>query len=80
MTPAKPKGPPGDLAELQPLLEKLKQALESEEPRPCKEILAALLQKSWPEEQEILLADLNRLINRYRLQEALDLLNKGVAE
>ena len=75
-TPAKPAGPPGDMAELQTLLEQLKRPMENAEPRPCKEILAILLAKSWPEEQETLLAELNRLVNRYRLQEALDLLNK----
>ncbi|MEI7671489.1 MAG: ATP-binding protein, partial [Deltaproteobacteria bacterium] len=75
--PAKPELPPGDMAELHMLLEKLKEPLDNGEPFPCKEILATLLQKSWPEEQEILLAELNRLVKHYRLQEALDLLNKG---
>ncbi|MFZ4441562.1 MAG: hypothetical protein ACOYOS_24390, partial [Syntrophales bacterium] len=57
----------------------LKKALASDEPRPCKDILAALLQKSWPEEQQSLLAELNRLVNRYRLQEAFDLLDSGMS-
>ena len=74
-TPARPELPPGDMAELQTLLEKLKEPLDNGEPMPCKKILATLLQKSWPEEQKILLAELNRLIKHYRLQEALDLLN-----
>ncbi|MFZ4441628.1 MAG: hypothetical protein ACOYOS_24740 [Syntrophales bacterium] len=39
-----------------------------------------VLAKNWPEEQETLLAELNRLVKRYRLQEALDLLNKDAAE
>ena len=76
VAPPKPELPPGDMAELLPLLEQLKEPLERGEPRPCKDILAELLEKSWPEEQENLLAELNRLVNRYRLQEALDLLNK----
>jgi len=75
--PAKPELPPGDMAELHTLLEQLKEPLENGEPFPCKEILATLRQKSWPEEQEILLAELNRLVKHYRLQEAFDLLNKG---
>ncbi|MEI7673676.1 MAG: hypothetical protein WCK00_16350, partial [Deltaproteobacteria bacterium] len=75
--PAKPVGPPGDMAELHALLEKLKEPLDNGEPVPCKEILATLLQKSWPAEQETLLAELNRLVKIYRLQEAFDLLNKG---
>ena len=77
VAPPKPELPPGDMAELLPLLEQLKEPLERGEPRPCKDILAELLEKSWPEEQENLLAELNRLVNRYRLQEALDLLNKA---
>ncbi|MEI7674085.1 MAG: ATP-binding protein, partial [Deltaproteobacteria bacterium] len=75
-TRPRPKRPPGDLAELHALLEKLKRPLDNAEPIPCKEIMALLLQKSWPEEQETLLAELNRLINHYRLQEAFDLLDK----
>jgi hypothetical protein len=75
-TPPRPARPPGDMAELQPLLEQLKEPLGRGEPRPCKEIMAVLLAKSWPEEQETLFAEVNRLVNRYRLQEALDLLNK----
>ena len=71
----RPEHPPGDLAELQQLLEKLKKPLDNGEPIPCKEIMALLLQKSWPEEQATLLAELNRLVNHYRLQEAFDLLN-----
>ncbi|MFZ4440129.1 MAG: ATP-binding protein [Syntrophales bacterium] len=76
VTPPRQERPPGDMAELQTLLEKLKEPLDDGEPMPCKEILAALREKSWPEEQETLLADLNRLVKLYRLQEALDLLNK----
>ncbi|MEI7671085.1 MAG: ATP-binding protein [Syntrophales bacterium] len=76
VTPPKPERPPGDMAELQTLLEQMKTPLDNGEPRPCKDILAVLLAKSWPEEQETLLAELNRLVNRYRLQEALDLLNQ----
>jgi len=80
VTPARQEGPPGDLAELLQEMEGLRMALESEEPVPCKKILAKLQQNSWPEEQESFLGELNRLVNRYRLQEALDLLNKNAAE
>ena len=73
--PAKQERPPGDIAELHTLLEQLKEPLDNGEPRPCKDILAVLLEKSWPKEQATLLAELNRLVNHYRLQEALDLLN-----
>ena len=53
-----------------------KEPLDRSEPRPCKEIMATLLAKSWPAEQETLLAELDRLVKHYRLREALDLLNK----
>ena len=80
IAPVKPEGPPGNVDELRQLLGQLQCFLGRKEPRPCNEILKTLLQKRWPEEQEILLAELNRLVDRYRLQEALDLLNKAVAE
>ena len=75
-TPARPELPPGDMAELQTLLEQLREPLDNGEPMPCKDILATLLAKSWPEAQETLLVELNRLVKRYRLQEALDLLTQ----
>ena len=59
------------------LLEKLKTPLDNGEPRPSKEILAVLLEKRWPEEQETLLAELSHLVRNYRLAEVLNLLNKG---
>jgi PAS domain S-box-containing protein len=77
VTPARPEVPPGDFAELMPLLDDLRKALASDEPLPCKEMMTTLLKKSWPEEQEILLLEVNRLVRSYRLQEALDLLSDG---
>ncbi|MEI7671975.1 MAG: response regulator, partial [Deltaproteobacteria bacterium] len=73
----KPDGPPGDVIELRQLLGQLQWFLGRKEPRPCNEILKTLLQKRWPREQEILLAELNRLVQRYRLTEALAILNKN---
>ncbi|MEI7672806.1 MAG: PAS domain S-box protein, partial [Deltaproteobacteria bacterium] len=78
--PARKEGPPGDLAELRALLEQLGPALASRKPLPCKKILEVLREKSWPEEQETLLAELSRLVRNYRLEEALDLLNKDGAD
>ena len=75
VTPARPEVPPGDFAELMPLLDDLRKALTSDEPLPCKKMMTTLLKKSWPEEQEILLLEVNRLVRSYRLQEALDLLD-----
>ncbi|MFZ4441120.1 MAG: ATP-binding protein [Syntrophales bacterium] len=80
VTPPRTERPPGDMAELHALLEQLKEPLDNGEPMPCKEIMAALLAKSWPEEQEILLAELNRLVKRYRFAEAFALLNKKAAK
>jgi two-component system sensor histidine kinase/response regulator len=77
VSPTKPEDPPGNLEELRPLLSQLRKALANEEPKPCKKILAALLTRSWPEEQETLLAELNRLVQHYRLAEALALLDGG---
>ena len=76
VSPAKPEGPPGDEAEMRLMLERLRKALATEEPRPCKEILGQLLQRRWPEGHEAVLAELNSLVQRYRLTEALALLDK----
>jgi hypothetical protein len=73
---AKPEGPPGTAAELRPLLNQLKLALSSKEPLPCKKILEVLLKRRWPEGHESGLAEVNRLVQQYRLAEALAILNK----
>jgi len=74
--PAKPEGPPWDDAEMFLLLERLRIALRSEEPLPCKGIMEELLQRPCPEGWIGVLAELGRLILRYRLSEALVLLEK----
>ena len=79
LQPVKPEGPPGDLVELRLSLEQLRGYLETEEPRPCKKILGALLQKKWPESQEDFLVELDRLVSNYRLAEALVFLEKECA-
>jgi CheY-like chemotaxis protein len=75
ISPVKPDGPPGDAAELRPLLLRLKTALESEEPWPCKEIMKVLLPRHWTDDHEAALTELNRLIQRYRLADAITLLD-----
>ncbi|MFZ4437333.1 MAG: Hpt domain-containing protein [Syntrophales bacterium] len=80
VSPLKPEGPPGDVTELLPFLERLQRALASEEPAPCMEILGTLLQRQWPEEQVTLLVKLNGLVQRYRLAEAMALLDKKMPE
>jgi len=66
----------GSAEELHPLLERLKLALASEEPVPCMKILEELSQRRWSESHETALAEVNRLVQQYRLAEALAFLNK----
>ena len=73
---AKPEGPPGTAAELHSLLNQLKLALASKEPLPCKKILEVLLKRRWSEDHESGLAEVNCLVQQYRLAEALAFLNK----
>jgi CheY-like chemotaxis protein/HPt (histidine-containing phosphotransfer) domain-containing protein/anti-sigma regulatory factor (Ser/Thr protein kinase) len=74
--PIGPAGPPGDAAELCASLARLKAFLENKEPWPCKELLGTLLNRTWPANQESALTELNRLVERYRLADALAFLNK----
>jgi PAS domain S-box-containing protein len=66
----------GDVAELRLLLEPLRKALESEEPIPCKAIMEDLLGRRWSKKHEAILAELNRLVQRLHLADALDILNE----
>ena len=72
--PARSDAPAGTPEELQSLLEKLQAALAAEEPRPCKEGLAALRQRRWPENVEKLIEEICGLVDRYRLDGARALL------
>jgi CheY-like chemotaxis protein/HPt (histidine-containing phosphotransfer) domain-containing protein len=72
----KAEGLPGSATELCPLLERLKLAMASKEPLPCKKIMEELSQRRWSEGHETALAEVNRLVQQYRLAEALSLLNK----
>jgi PAS domain S-box-containing protein len=71
-----PEGKLGSAEELRPLLEKLKLALASEEPLPCMEILEDLSQRRWSEGYETALAEVNRLVQQYRLAGALAFIDK----
>jgi PAS domain S-box-containing protein len=75
-SPVKSEGPPGEGAELRLLLEQLQEALVSEEPRPAKEIMGALMGKRWLAGHEVVLAKLNRMVQRYCLADALALLDQ----
>jgi len=45
------------------------------EPRPAMDILAVLMQKQWPEDNDSSLTELNRLLQRYRFDEAMSILD-----
>jgi PAS domain S-box-containing protein len=72
--PARSEAPEGALEEFPPLLEKLQAALAAEEARPCKEALAALGQRRWPQDVEKLIEEIRALVDRYRLDVARALL------
>jgi HPt (histidine-containing phosphotransfer) domain-containing protein len=71
---------PWDSSELHPLLARLKSALVREEPIPCKEILVVMLQRPFPDGEDVIVGELNRLVQSYRLAEALCLLDKEFHE
>ena len=77
--PAKAEGPPGEMAQLQLEMERLKVFLKNKEPLPCQEILDTLLQSRWPDNHEVALLELNRLIANYRMMDALELLEKVIS-
>ena len=74
--PVKAEGPPGDLAQLRLEMERLKVFLKNKEPLPCQEILETLLQSRWPDNYEVTLVAINRLVSNYRMMDALELLEK----
>jgi PAS domain S-box-containing protein len=74
--PAKADGPPGEIAQLQLEMERLKVFLKNKEPLPCQEILETLLQSRWPDGHEVALLEINRLVSNYRMIDALALLEK----
>jgi uncharacterized membrane protein YheB (UPF0754 family) len=51
-------------------------ALASKEPLPCKKIMEELSQRRWSEGHETALAEVIRLVQQYRLAEALSIVNK----
>ena len=75
--PVKPEGQPGDIVQLYSSLEQLKIFLKNKEPLPCQKILGTLLQSSWPDSHEVALVELNRLVQNYRMVDALAYLEKA---
>ena len=67
--------PQGTRDELSSLLERLHASLSNEEPRPCRELVAALRQKEWPGLPDRIVNDLERMVRGYRLSDARVLLD-----
>ncbi len=64
------KNPQGSLEELQKLLDELYPHVKAGKPRPCKEILGKISDKTWPVENMILLENLTAFIAKYRFKDA----------
>ncbi len=75
--PLPPEPPRGTSAELREMLDQLRAGLAEDEPKPCKEAIRRLMERSWPEEVGIVLGELDRLVSRYRFSQALDFIAKA---
>ncbi len=64
----------GDPDWLQRQIEHMRRALANDEPLPCKKMLAQLLSYQWPMDKQTALKAIQRQVERYRLTEALALL------
>jgi CheY-like chemotaxis protein len=71
----RPERQRGKADEYLQLLDRLRAALMKNEPRPAMDILAVLMQKQWPEDNDSSLTELNRLLQRYRFDEAMSILD-----
>jgi|GEM_PF-1657793 len=65
----------GDPNWLKRRIERMRRAMVNDEPLPCKKILAQLRQFKWSADEQNALAAIGRQVERYRLAEALALLN-----
>jgi len=66
-------GPEATLGELTAALEELFPHLKTRKPKPCKEAMAKIRDLKWPPEFSMEIADLDRLIKKYKFKEALPL-------
>ena len=64
--------PEGSIEELKDNLEQMQDALKEFKPKPCRELLQEINSWRWPEAFSKDLDDLERLVKRYRFQEALE--------
>ncbi len=67
---AGPEATPGELAAA---LEELLPHLKARKPKPCKEAMSKIKDLKWPSEFSTDIADLDRLIKKYKFKEALPL-------
>ena len=65
----------GGAEQLQAILVRLKRHLEKRKPKPSKEILQEINQYRWNDNYRSLLAELEKLINRYKFKKALEVLD-----
>jgi HPt (histidine-containing phosphotransfer) domain-containing protein len=72
---ARPERQQGTTDEYLHMLDRLRAALVKNEPRPAMDILAVLIRKQWTEENDSSLTELNRLLQRYRFDEAMSIIN-----
>ena len=66
-------GPEATPGELTAALEELLPHLKTRKPKPCKEAMARIKDLKWPSEFSTEIADLDRLIKKYKFKEALPL-------
>jgi len=66
-------GPEATPDELAAALEELLPHLKTRKPRPCKEVMAKIKDLKWPSEFSMEIADLDRLIKKYKFKDALPL-------
>jgi len=66
--------PEGDMAALKGFLEKLLPLVEKRKPKPCKEILSEMGKQKWADDVSPKIAELDKLINKYKFKIALPIL------
>jgi hypothetical protein len=66
--------------ELLELLLKMEPHIQKRKPKPSKENMAEIAGSSWPEEYTKALTDLDKLIGRYKFQEAQEILESLITK
>ena len=73
-------GPDATPDELAAALEELLPHLKTRKPKPCKEAMKKIKELKWPSEFSVEIADLDRLIKKYKFKEALPLVEARQAK